>query len=79
MLPQVVVRPIGEDDPGFRLLGSGVFSFAVLPACCRRADLARPIIAASLSRVADPEIAMSGYQVATSSYICRSTYNITIW
>ncbi|MGI6644116.1 MAG: hypothetical protein ACOX3V_09085 [Bacillota bacterium] len=74
------VRPIGEDDPGVPPPRQRqVFSFAVpLSLAAGVQTLARPIIAASLSRVADPEIAMSGYQVATSfSYIFAAlTYNI---
>ncbi len=74
------VPPVGEDDPCvLPLRPSQVFSFAVpLSLAAAVQTIARPIITASLSRMADPEIAMAGYQVASSfSYIFVAlTYNI---
>ncbi len=72
--------PLDEDDPTQPLVGRlEIVTFALpLVLASMVQNLGRPIISAALSRTANPDIAMAGFQVALSySFIFTAlTYNI---
>ncbi len=80
VVSQKFVPPLAEDDPDHSdIRHSHVLAFLLpLTLAASTQTFARPVVTAALSRTANPEVTLAGYQVASSfSYIfTAATYNI---